>query len=181
MIGSSPEAGPETGRRRAEWLLLASEELSSSLRPWVPGLELWSVTLPASFFDALPDQIGPRELAARLQRLVGEMQPEPGDRARLRIREGVELDIVAHELRARGQYVHLRPKGYRLLRLLASHPGVAFSRQQLLEQVWGEGHTADPRTVDVHVRWLRERIEADPEHPTLLSTVRGLGYRFDPA
>lgn len=239
MIGSSADGAPEPGRRRAEWLLLASEELSSSLRDWVPGVDLRAVTLPAAFAsvlvgdrprlailfappagaeeisllarerqrrpglravlvneatavdqrlealrsgldDALPDQIDPRELAVRLQRLVGEVAHEPGDR-RLRIREGVELDMAAHELRERGQYVHLRPKGYRLLRLLASHPGVAFSRQQLLEQVWGKGHTADPRTVDVHVRWLRERIEAEPEHPKLLTTVRGHGYRFDPA
>jgi two-component system response regulator RegX3 len=64
--------------------------------------------------------------------------------------------------------------------MLAAHPGRAYTRRQILDRVWGADHDGDPRTVDVHVRWLRSKIETDPEHPIHLVTVRGVGYRLDP-
>ena len=66
-----------------------------------------------------------------------------------------------------------------LLAMLAAHPGRAYTRRQLLDRVWGPGHAGDPRTVDVHVRWLRSKIEQQPEAPEHLVTVRGVGYRLD--
>ncbi len=83
-------------------------------------------------------------------------------------------------MRRSGTLVHLRPKEFQLLSVLASHPGRAYTRRQLLDQVWGTGHDGDPRTVDVHVRWLRSKIEPRPEAPVHLVTVRGVGYRLDP-
>jgi DNA-binding response OmpR family regulator len=77
--------------------------------------------------------------------------------------------------------VHLRPKEYGLLALLAAHPGRAYSRRDLLDRVWGPHHRGGMRTVDVHVRWLRSKIEPVPDQPVLLVTVRGIGYRLDPA
>ncbi len=76
--------------------------------------------------------------------------------------------------------MHLPPKAYRMLRLFCGNPGRTFTRRQLLDRVWGHETDSDPRTVDVHMRWLRERVESDPDHPVLLRTVRGVGYRFDP-
>ena len=135
--------------------------------------------LECGFDDALPASIDPRELAARLALLA--------DRARraaaptlLAVTESAEIDLVAHELRRDDEPVHLRPKELRLLAVLAAHPGRAFTRQQLLDRVWGPGHVGDPRTVDVHVRWLRAKVEQDPERPAHLVTVRGVGYRLDP-
>ena len=64
--------------------------------------------------------------------------------------------------------------------MLAGHPGRAYTRRQLLDRVWGADHDGDPRTVDVHVRWLRSKIEAEPGHPVHLVTIRGIGYRLDP-
>jgi DNA-binding response OmpR family regulator len=134
--------------------------------------------LEAGFDDALPDTIDPAELAGRLVIL--------GDRARrattttiLPITASADLDLVAHELRQNGEPIHLRPKEFRLLAVLAAHQGRAFTRRQLLDRVWGPDHVGDPRTVDVHVRWLRAKIEPDPDCPTHLVTVRGVGYRLD--
>ncbi len=67
-----------------------------------------------------------------------------------------------------------------MLALLATHPGRVYTRRELMERVWGTGRWDGSRTVDVHVRWLRSKIEPDPEHPIHLVTVRGVGYRLDP-
>jgi DNA-binding response OmpR family regulator len=80
-------------------------------------------------------------------------------------------------VRRGGKYVALKPKEFELLRFLARHPGQVFTREQLLDHVWGHGFVGENRTVDVHVRWLREKIEASPSEPALIETVRGVGYR----
>jgi DNA-binding response OmpR family regulator len=96
------------------------------------------------------------------------------------VAEGVTVDMAAHAVRRDGVLVHLRPKEFQLLAMLAAHPGRAYTRRQLLDRVWGADHTGDPRTVDVHIRWLRSKIETRPERPEHLLTVRGVGYRLDP-
>lgn len=73
----------------------------------------------------------------------------------------------------------LRPKEYDLLAFLASHPGRAYTRNDLLDEVWGTEYFGDPRTVDVHIRWLREKIEKEPGSPRHIITIRGTGYRFE--
>ena len=73
----------------------------------------------------------------------------------------------------------LKPKEFDLLAFFMRHRGRAFSREELLDQVWGYEYAGDTRTVDVHVRWLREKIEETPSKPTRIITVRGLGYRFE--
>ncbi|HEY7523555.1 MAG TPA: response regulator transcription factor [Candidatus Limnocylindrales bacterium] len=128
--------------------------------------------------DAVSDAIDPHELAGRLTILADRARSRPG--RTLPIAMDAELDLAAHELRRRGLIVHLRPKEYRLLALLAAHPGRAYTRRQLLDRVWGPAHKGGARTVDVHVRWLRSKIEADPDRPVHLVTVRGVGYRLDP-
>ena len=90
----------------------------------------------------------------------------------------IDLDLIAHELRRAGRPVHLRPKEFLLLSILAANPGRAFSRRQLLDMGWDRD--VDPRTVDVHVHWLRSKIEVTPRRPVHLVTVRGYGYRLDP-
>ena len=67
-----------------------------------------------------------------------------------------------------------------MLETLARHPGRAFTRGELLDRVWGQGHEGNPRTVDVHIRWLRAKVERDPDAPMHLVTVRGRGYRLEP-
>jgi two-component system phosphate regulon response regulator PhoB len=92
----------------------------------------------------------------------------------------VELDLQAYELRGAGGPRRLRPKEFQLLALLATHPRRAFTRAELIERIWGRSFAGDPRTIDVHLSWLRAKVEADPEHPRHLVTIRGRGYRFDP-
>jgi DNA-binding response OmpR family regulator len=128
--------------------------------------------------DALPTTIDARELVGRIRWL--EEQSRPGGATELAIADGIVLDTTAHELRRDDRAIHLRPKEFQLLALLAAHPGRVYSRRQLLDRVWGPGHIGDPRTVDVHVRWLRSKIEPRPGAPLHLVTVRGVGYRLDP-
>jgi DNA-binding response OmpR family regulator len=89
------------------------------------------------------------------------------------------LDLTRREFLLDGTPLALKPKEYELMLFLARHPRQALSRQYLLEQVWGWEFGGGTRTVDVHVHWLRERIEADPSKPSRIVTVRGSGYRFE--
>jgi DNA-binding response OmpR family regulator len=177
VIVSSPPAGPadigialdERRRRSTLRVVLISPTLEVA-----PRLD----ALRAGADEALADTIDPTELGARLALLDERARPRPS--TLLTVSDDTELDLAAHEVRRGGALIHLRPKEFQLLSVLASHPGRAYSRRQLLDRVWGTAHDGDPRTVDVHVRWLRSKIEPRPEAPIHLVTVRGVGYRLDP-
>ena len=89
------------------------------------------------------------------------------------------LDLTRHEVSRDGEPLGLRPKEFELLVFLARNPGMVLSRDLILERVWGWDYVGGSRTVDVHVRWLREKIEPEPADPVRIVTVRGVGYRFD--
>jgi DNA-binding response OmpR family regulator len=89
------------------------------------------------------------------------------------------IDDARREVTLAGEALQLRPKEYELLRFLAGHRGRLLSREFILERVWGWDFVGDSRTVDVHVRWLRQKIESDPAQPRRIITVRGGGYRFE--
>ncbi|RMD54361.1 MAG: DNA-binding response regulator [Candidatus Thermofonsia bacterium] len=89
------------------------------------------------------------------------------------------IDQNRREVRLNGEAIRLKPKEFELLTFLARHQGIALSRDLILERVWGWSYDGNSRTVDVHVRWLREKIEPDPQNPRRIVTVRGIGYRFD--
>lgn len=135
--------------------------------------------LARGFDDALASTVPLDELAGRLAWHDVRSRTRPGGGTVLRFGDGFELDTAAHVLRRHGEVVHLRPKEFGLLALLAAHPGRAYTRAELLDRVWGSPRGAG-RTVDVHVRWLRSKIEANPDEPETLVTVRGVGYRLDP-
>ena len=134
--------------------------------------------LRAGVDEALADTIEPAELAARL--LILEDRARSRQETVLAVTEDAWIDPIAHEMRRGGQLVHLRPKEFQLLAMFAAHPGRAYTRRQLLDRVWGHDHDGDPRTVDVHVRWLRSKLEPQPDAPVHLVTVRGVGYLLDP-
>ena len=92
---------------------------------------------------------------------------------------GIEIDIDRHEVILHGSVVDLSPKEFDLLALLMKNQGQVFSRDRLLNEIWGYDYAGDTRTVDVHVRWLRQRIDAEPAHPKYHLTVRGVGYKFE--
>jgi DNA-binding response OmpR family regulator len=120
-----------------------------------------------------------RELLARLKAMLrrSQMEAEEPEQDRPFTFAQLEVDPTQRRVLRRGKEIALKPKEFDLLVFLLRHPGHVFSREQLLDQVWGYGHVGDIRTVDVHVRWLREKIERDPSKPKLLETVRGVGYR----
>ncbi len=86
------------------------------------------------------------------------------------------VDLAGHRLLRDGTDLGVKPKAFELLAFLVRNPGQVFSRDQLLEQVWGYDYAGETRTVDVHVHWLRSAVEADPGKPLYLQTVRGVGY-----
>ena len=92
----------------------------------------------------------------------------------------IELDTIAHEIKLDGHLLEVRPREFELLEFFMRHPRQALSRELLLESVWGYEFRGDTRTVDVHIRWLRKKIEANPATPTRIITVRSIGYKFMP-
>lgn len=93
--------------------------------------------------------------------------------------DDLEIDFGRHQASCRGSRLDLTPKEYDLLAFLATNKGLVFSRDQLLDKVWGYDYVGDTRTVDVHIRWLRQKIESDPAKPNRLVTVRGAGYKLE--
>jgi DNA-binding response OmpR family regulator len=91
------------------------------------------------------------------------------------------IDLARHEVLRQGEPLSLKPREYELLVFLVRNRGIVLSRDLILERVWGWDYVGGSRTVDVHVRWLREKIEPDPAHPSRIVTVRGVGYRFEGA
>ncbi len=129
--------------------------------------------------DYMTKPFSMRELLARIRAMLRRVEiqtviPETplkfGD---------IEVDILHHIITRAGITLNLSPKEFDLLAFLAGNKGIVFSRDQLLEKVWGYEYSGDTRTVDVHIRWLREKIEDNSEEPKRLITVRGVGYKFE--
>jgi len=116
-----------------------------------------------------------RELIARVR---SQLRPAAAP-ARLLRSEGLELDRDSCRVRLNGKALTLTATEFRLLEFLMSRPGVVFSREQLLDYVWGLDRAVTDRTVDVHILRLRQKVEADPANPALIRSVRGFGYLFD--
>ena len=130
--------------------------------------------------DYLTKPFGMRELIARCRALLRRSnytQPQNQAASCLTFQDIVlypqECRITIH-----GKDVNFSPKEFRLLELFMRHPRRVWSREQLIERVWGPDFMGDSKTVDVHIRWLREKLEATPSNPKYLVTVRGFGYRF---
>jgi len=122
-----------------------------------------------------------RELLARIGAILRRRELDARTEPRLpgRVTIGrLTLDDERHQVLRAGVPLDLRLKEYEILRMLMQHAGKTLIRQELLDQVWGEDWVGDTRTLDVHVRWLREKIETDPGQPVYIQTVRGIGYRF---
>ena len=122
-----------------------------------------------------------RELLARVGALIRrrEMDVGPPESEKSISVGDLTLNLEARTAQMFGKSLDLRPKEYDLLAFLAGHPGRAYTRNELLDQVWGTEYFGDPRTVDVHIRWLREKIERKPGSPRHIITIRGTGYRFE--
>lgn len=112
-------------------------------------------------------------LLARVKARLRRQEPEP----ELLAIGDLRIDLAAHEVKRGDSFVHLTPLEFELISLLARKPHQVFSREELLEIVWGYRHSADTRLVNVHIQRLRSKVERDPENPEIILTVRGVGYR----
>ena len=142
--------------------------------------------------DYVTKPFGRRELLARVRALLRRADYAPLDaekpaqeganevsRANRELVAGpLRIDLAGRRVNCRGQELDLQPKQFELLTYLVRNRGTVLTRDQLLHNVWGYDYAGDTRTVDVHVRWLREKLEEDPANPRLIQTVRGVGYCF---
>lgn len=142
--------------------------------------------------DYVTKPFGRRELLARVRALLRRADyPSPQEEAaatdttqearptnRELVAGPLRIDLAGRRVNCRGQDMELQPKQFELLTYLVRNRGTVLTRDQLLHNVWGYDYVGDTRTVDVHVRWLREKLEEDPANPRLIQTVRGVGYVY---
>ncbi len=138
--------------------------------------------------DYLVKPFSMRELLARIKALLRRVrlireeiasETRPADGSQSMVFGNLTIDSGRREIRLGENPVGMKPKEYELLLFLAQHRGQVLTREFILERVWGWDYIGDSRTVDVHIRWLREKIESDPANPKRLVTVRSAGYRFE--
>jgi len=129
--------------------------------------------------DYITKPFSTRELVARIKAVLrrAPLVDSPVDESPVEA-SGVRVDRLRHEVRVDGTLVELPPKEFDLLAYLIENAGRVLTRGQLIDEIWGSDYVGDTKTLDVHIRRLRSRIEADPSEPTRIQTVRGVGYRF---
>ena len=133
--------------------------------------------------DYMTKPFSMRELIARVGAMLrrvrmAELSPTDEKKTLLEIND-LKIDLARHRATLRGTELELTPKEFDLLAFLTKNKGFVFNREQLLEKVWGYDYAGDTRTVDVHIRWLRQKIETDPKNPKRLVTIRGTGYKLE--
>lgn len=124
--------------------------------------------------DYVVKPFNPKELVARIR---ARLRPATDSQASVIHIADIEIDVPGHEVRRSGSRINLTPLEFQLLLTLALKPQQVFTREALLEQVWGYQYKADTRLVNVHVQRLRSKIEIDPDNPVIVETIRGVGYR----
>ena len=129
--------------------------------------------------DYMVKPFSPTELVARIDAVLRRARPAEEDAVPLRF-EGLEVDARGRRVSRDGEEVRLSQREFDLLRFMATHPGQAFTRDQLMDRVWDAAAASDTSTVTVHVRRIRAKVEPDPERPRFIQTVWGVGYRFRP-
>lgn len=171
----------------------------------MPGLDGWQVcqairqhsTVPIIMLTALDDSVdhikglelgaddylvkpfGFKELEAHVRAMLRRVNLDTGkDRPQRIVVGDIALDLLAHVVTLRGDEIPLRQKEFEILTLLLTNLGSVITRERLFDEVWGTDWLGDTRTLDVHMSWLRAKLEDDPAHPVYLQTVRGVGYRL---
>ncbi len=164
-------------------------EVCRQIRSWstVPIIMLTAKTgevdkvvgLEVGADDYVTKPFSPRELVARVKANLRRAQMQAQREEESRFEAGdVVMDVGSRRVTITGREIALSPKEFDLLRVLIGHRGRVLGRDFLINHVWGQDYFGDTRTLDVHIRWLREKIEANPSRPVRIQTVHGVGYRF---
>jgi DNA-binding response OmpR family regulator len=127
--------------------------------------------------DYVTKPFSPRELVSRVKAILRRVDGRSEGKDQLAVGD-IEIDTRAREVRLAGEPLHLTSSEYAILLHLATSPGTAYSRHEILQALWGTAPVGDERAVDVHIHNIREKIEADPKNPVHVLTVRGYGYRL---
>lgn len=138
--------------------------------------EEWALDLESGF-DACLCNITLREIVAHARAILRTVQHSKASREVLEV-DGVRMDLARHELRVEGTLVELTPREFLIMKEFMKTPRRVLSRQELLNRVWGEDYAMEEHVLDVHIHSLRRKIERDPSRPTLIVTVRGVGYKL---
>jgi two-component system alkaline phosphatase synthesis response regulator PhoP len=145
----------------------AMRELVARARAMIRRAQMVPVTTGAT--GSSPSSVAPAPRLSQITPRANDQTLTSGD---------LSLDVARRTVRLQGEAITLKPKEFDLLAYLMRHPGIVLSREALLREVWGYDFPVDTRTVDVHIRWLRLKLETDPSNPRWVETVRGYGYRF---
>jgi len=132
--------------------------------------------------DYLTKPFSMRELIARVRAMLRRTEmgaPSPSEESSLMVLDTLKVDVGRHQATIADTLLDLTPKEFDLLSFLVRNRGLVFTREQLLERVWGYDYAGNTRTVDVHIRWLRKKIETDPARPERIVTIRGIGYKLE--
>lgn len=175
-----PVMNPDLVVLHAASLRTSGKRICRSLRKLVSGLPILVISEPERPIDGDLCVSAVLVLPFTLRKLINRIGSLlPGDGNHL-IRNGpLSLDLERKQVRCRDHEVRLTPRLAQLLHILMEHHGEVLERQRLFREIWQTDYTADTRTLDVHISWLREAIEEDPRNPALLKTIRGVGYRLD--
>ena len=161
-------SNPETARTPVIMLPTRTAEADK-----VVGLEMGAD-------DYVTKPFSPRELAARVKAVLRRSYDAPAEKPHEVYERGsLRIDFDSYETRLDGRRIELSLREFELLKFFVTHPNRVYERAQLLDLVWGRDTFVEPRTVDVHIRRLRQRVERDGSMPELIVTVRGVGYMFD--
>lgn len=179
-LSAAAEHKPDLVILDAASMKTSGTRMSRSTRAKLDGVPIVLVAPPGTRSDpgsgaslTLIQPLTPRKLLNRVTRLL------PGDE-RFNLEMGpIKLNLAQRKVRCRGRETRLTPKQAKLLEAFMHNPGRLMTRETLIRQVWHTDYTGDTRTLDVHMSWLRRSIEDDPKQPSLLKTIRGMGYRLD--
>lgn len=179
-LSAAAEHKPDLVILDAASMKTSGTRMSRATRAKLDGVPIVLVAPPGTRSDpgsgaslTLIQPLTPRKLLNRVTRLL------PGDE-RFNLEMGpIKLNLAQRKVRCRGRETRLTPKQAKLLEAFMHNPGRLMTRETLIRQVWHTDYTGDTRTLDVHMSWLRRSIEDDPKQPSLLKTIRGMGYRLD--
>ena len=170
------DARQDLQQAKALCRILQTTGMSSALMVVVNEGGMPALNSEWGFDDVVLSHAGPAEVDARIRLALTREESKPG--SEMIQSSGVAIDEVSYQAKLNGRVLDLTFKEFELLRFLVAHPSRVFSREQLLSEVWGYDYYGTARTIDNFVQKLRRKVEADPEDPRFIVTVRGVGYKF---